>query len=111
MTEKLEGLLRRHRELTIRISDPDLTRDPKQYKAVMQEYSQLDALHAQWKVLEDCRAQIMETQAMLFENDPALKTMARDELKDLEAKLAEGEKSLNLLLIPKDPLDDKNTIV
>jgi peptide chain release factor 1 len=111
MTEKLEGLLRRHRELSILITDPGLTRDPKQYKAVMQEFNQLEEVNAAWREIEALKAQRTEAQSMLADPDPDLKAMAREELKELEPRVAEAESNLNLLLIPRDPLDDKNTIM
>ncbi len=111
MNEKLEGLLRRHRELSLLITDPNVAKDPKHYKVIMQEFAQLAEIAAIWAELESLKAQQNEAQSMLAEDDAELKAMAREELKNLETRLVDTQNRLNLLLIPRDPLDDKNTVV
>lgn len=111
MNDKLENLMRRFRELNELITDPNLTRDPKRYREIMQEHSALQELSDTWQEFVQVENQIADAMAMLEDGDPELKAMARDELKGLEAGKAELDQKIRFLLVPRDPMDDKNTIM
>ncbi|MCL1837533.1 MAG: peptide chain release factor 1 [Treponema sp.] len=112
MNERLSSLLKRFDELTLVIQDPDLTKDQNRYRDTMKEYSflsEIAALHNETqgltKQLEDAKALAQE------EKDPEMKELAKEELRELEIKLQDCEDKLKFLLIPRDPLDEKNIIM
>ncbi len=112
MLKKLEELAVRFSELNEQIQDPGLVKDPKKYKDVMREHAHLsqvmDAYAAYKKLLHD----ITDAQHLVTEeNDHEMKEMAREELKSLEARQPEMESHLKMLLIPPDPLEEKNIIM
>ena len=95
MNERLESLLRRYGELSALIQDPELVKDQRRYRDLMKEYSQLD----------DAKALAQN------EKDPEMREMAREESRNLELQFADAEDRLKFLLIPRDPLDEKNIIM
>ncbi|MFQ3547574.1 MAG: peptide chain release factor 1 [Termitinemataceae bacterium] len=112
MNERLVSLLQRFEELNSLVQDPSLSKDQKKYKEVMREHAQLSELaeaHTQCEALE---AAIAQTKDLIqSEKDPDMKELAKEELKELDQKLQEAQDRLKFLLIPKDPLDEKNIIM
>ena len=112
MEEKLEHLKQRYEELQELIADPDIHRDPKRYKELMQEHSHLSELVEVYDDYRRTGEALAETRELVeSEKDPDMKAMAREELESLEEKEATLENRLKILLVPKDPLDGKDTIV
>ncbi len=112
MNERLESLLRRYEELEQLIQDPELSRDQKKYRDVMREHSQLSELAAIYHESERIDAQIADAEQLLRqEKDPEMRDMVKAELEDLLVQKKEAEDRLKFLLIPKDPLDEKNIIM
>ncbi|MDR2942721.1 MAG: peptide chain release factor 1, partial [Treponema sp.] len=109
MNERLNSLLKRYEELSILIQEPDLAKDQKRYRDTMKEYSQLNEIASLHHEIEGLTGQIDDTKAI--EKDPQMRELAREELKELETKLQTCEEKLKFLLIPKDPLDEKNIIM
>ncbi|MDR2516277.1 MAG: peptide chain release factor 1 [Spirochaetaceae bacterium] len=112
MNERLESLLKRRGELAVLIEDAALVKDQQKYRQVMKEYAHLQAVaeaHAQCVELE---RQIDGARA-LFQNekDAEMRELAREELRDLEALSLDAGERLKALLIPRDPLDEKNIIM
>lgn len=112
MNERLASIIERFKELETLIQDPNISKDQKHYREIMREHSQLSEIvtaHEECEVLE---THIAETQALVQnEKDPEMRELAREELKDLEIKRQEAQDRLKFLLIPKDPLDEKNIIM
>jgi peptide chain release factor 1 len=112
MNERLESLLKRHDELSLMIQDADLVKDQNKYKTLMKEYSQLAAIHGLNAELTELTAQASDARALIQdEKDPEMRELAREELKDLEQRHKDAGDRLKSLLIPKDPLDEKNIIM
>jgi peptide chain release factor 1 len=112
MNERLESLLKRYEELSLAIQDADLVKDQNKYKTLMKEYSQLSAIHDVNAGIGGLAAQISDTRALIQdEKDPEMRELAREELKDLEQRHKDAEDRLKFLLIPRDPLDEKNIIM
>ena len=112
MNERLDSLLKRYDELSILIQDPDLTKDQNHYRDTMKEYSQLSEIASLHNSITELEKQIDEAKLIAQEEkDPQMKEMAREESKELETKLQDLEEKLKFLLIPKDPLDEKNIIM
>ena len=112
MNERLTSMLKRHEELSLLILDPDLTKDQKRYRDTMREYSQLDEIAAAQDEAENLARQLDEAKTIVQEEkDPEMRELAREELRELETRLRGSEDRLKLLLVPKDPLDEKNIIM
>jgi len=112
MIKRLEQIAIRYEEVTQIIQDPDLLKDPKKYKDTMREHSHLTTLmdaFGEYKAvlqgIEDSKHIITE------ESDHEMKEMAREELKGLEEQQPVMEEKLKMLLIPPDPLEEKNIIM
>jgi len=110
--DKLEALAERHRELEVKVSDPGLVKDPEVYRDTMREHSRLSEtmdLYDQYKralsELESARALGRD------EKDPDMKAMAQEEARSLDARIHDLDARLRDRLIPRDPLDEKNTIM
>jgi peptide chain release factor 1 len=112
VNERLDSLIARYRELESLIQDPDLTKDPKRYRDLMREHSHLGELAAAAEARGKLAAELADAEALVREEkDPEMREMAKEELKDLEVRLAQADDQLKFLLIPKDPLDEKNIIM
>ena len=109
--QKLDQLEKRFDELTQQMADPSIISDADQYRKVAKaqsELSDLVAKYREWKKVEDSLAQ---ARPMLQEKDPELKEMAQMEIAQLEPEKLRIEEELRVLLLPKDPNDDKNVVL
>jgi peptide chain release factor 1 len=112
MIDKLEQLRERYDELNKLIMDPDLPKDQKRYREVMQEHAALTETMRVYDEYRELLDSIGETRQLLeSEKDASMREMARDELEALEERRAGLETRLRHLLVPKDPLDAKNAIM
>jgi peptide chain release factor 1 len=112
MNERLCSLLKRYGELSLLIQEPDIAKDQNRYRATMKEYSQLSEIAAIHGEIEGLTKQIEDAKTIVQEEkDPQMRELAKEECKELEAKRQDSEDRLKFLLIPKDPLDEKNIIM
>jgi len=112
MNERLDSLLRRYDELYQMTQDPALARDMKRYREVMKEYSQLGEIAAVNGELTALSQQLDDAKSMAQnEKDPEMKELAREELRGLETKFRIADDRLKFLLVPRDPLDEKDIIM
>ncbi|GHV25131.1 peptide chain release factor 1 [Spirochaetia bacterium] len=112
MNERLDSLLSRYDEVSALIQDPALVKDQKKYRDTMREYSQLGEISAAHEEIAALSAQLDDARVIMAdEKDPEMKEMAREELKELETRISDAEDRLKFLLIPRDPLDEKNIIM
>jgi len=111
MLTKLAGIEDRFLKLEQLLSDPEVVKDQVAYQKYVKEHGELNKIIVVYrkykKVLED----IDGSMELLNDSDPEIKEMAKEELQGLEAEKETLEASLKELLIPKDPLDEKNVIV
>jgi peptide chain release factor 1 len=109
--QKLVQLEKRFEGLNEQMADPAVISDAAEYRKVSKAHSELAeivAQYRQWKKAEDGLAQ---ARAMLEDHDPELKAMAAEEVARLEPEMTGIEEQLKVLLLPKDPLDDKNVVL
>ena len=112
MFDKLEDLLRRYEEIMNELSEPGVANDQKRFKALMKEQSDLTPLIEAYKEYKKCNETIEDSLSLLDgESDEEMRQMLKDELSDAKARVEELENKLKILLLPKDPNDDKNVIV
>src|SRR5215831_1299195 len=108
---KLAQLEKRFDELTQQMADPAVISDSDQYRKVTKAHSELSEVvgkFREWKKTEDSLSQ---ARAMLQEHDADLRAMAEEEATRLEPELGKIEEELKILLLPKDPNDDKNVVL
>jgi len=111
LASKLDQLDRRFDELTQQMADPAIISDADQYRKITKAQSELSdivAKYREWKKVEDSLSQ---ARPMLQERDPDLKSMAEMEIVELEPQKVRIEEELKVLLLPKDPNDDKNVVL
>ena len=112
MLKKLEGLTGRFNELSKMISDPDVVKDQKKYKTIMQDYTHLAEIMEAGKEFRQMLSDLTDAKEMLEnESDPEMKELAREEMAELEKSVYEMEQKIRLLMVPKDPMDGKNIIM
>ncbi|MDR2663807.1 MAG: PCRF domain-containing protein, partial [Treponema sp.] len=112
MNERLDSMLRRYDEVQKLIEDPELVRDQHKYRDTMKEYSLLSAVAEAARETEALKEQLEEAKVLIQdEKDPDMKELAKEELKELEVRIKDAGDRLKFLLIPRDPLDEKNIIM
>jgi peptide chain release factor 1 len=112
LIEKLRTVEARYDELTQQLADPEVVSDSKRYQKTAKAHAELGELVEKFREYKDLERGIAETKAILREeSDVELKTMAEEELAGLEDRLAKCEHELKLLLLPKDPNDERNVIL
>ncbi|MCR1899448.1 peptide chain release factor 1 [Irregularibacter muris] len=112
MLEKLEFLGERYQELSKQISDPEIIADQNQWKELVKEHSHLEPIVNKYKEYTQVIEGIEEAKELLKDKlEKDFKEMVETELQELEEKETIIEEELKVLLIPKDPNDEKNVIV
>jgi len=112
MLDRLERLKARFTEVETDIQNPELIRDAKRYKETMREHAYLSRLMEEYARYRETETGIRDAKELIREaDDAAMKDMAKEELKELEARLVQSETQLKVLLIPPDPLEEKNIIM
>ncbi len=112
MFDKLEDLLIRFEELMSELSEPDVANNPERFRRLMKEQSDLTPIVEAYKEYKQCRQSIEDSLAMLEEeSDEEMRELAKEELGEARKRVEELETELKILLLPKDPNDDKNVIV
>jgi peptide chain release factor 1 len=111
MFDRLEQLEARYEELGLQLSDPTIVNDQENYRKVSKQHRDMEPTVEKFREFRKLRNAVADAKAMLAESDPDLREMAQAELEDLEPKLATTEDELKVLLLPKDPNDDKNIVL
>lgn len=111
MFDRLQTVEDRYERLNELLSDPDIVNDPKKLRDFSKEQSDMNDTVQTYRQYKEVKEQIQDAKAMLDEKlDADMREMVKEELNELEAQLTDLEAQLKLLLIPKDPNDDKNVI-
>jgi len=108
MFDKLDDVEKRYEELTTQISDPEVIADNRQWQKLMKEHSDMTPIVEKYREYKKVANNLEEAKAML--EDPELKELAEMEMLDAKEQLPKIEEELKMLLIPKDPNDDKSII-
>jgi peptide chain release factor 1 len=112
MLEKLEEFEKKYEKLAEQLSDPQLLADQQKYARAAKQHRDLEEIVAKYREFKALDQGITDTKELLeAEDDPEMLTMARAELIDLEARRDQVDADLKLLLVPKDPNDEKNVIL
>ena len=112
MFDRLAEFINRHEELSSLINDPDIIADQTRWQALMKEYSTVTPIAEKYREYCDAKKAVEEAIEMLDDNpDEEFRELLKEELAENKTKLVETEQELKLMLIPKDPNDDKNVIM
>ena len=112
MFDKLEDLLIRFEEIMGELNEPNVTENQKRFRALMKEQSDLTPIVDAYKEYKQRKQDVEDSIAMLeMEDDEDMREMLKEELSDAKKRIEELENELKILLLPKDPNDDKNVIV
>ncbi len=112
MFDKLEDLLIRFEELIGELNDPGVVNDQNRFRKLMKEQNDLTDIVEKYKEYKETKARIEDSLAMLEEeSDEEMRELAKEELNECKQKVTVIEEELKILLLPKDPNDEKNVIV
>lgn len=112
MFDKLEDLLQRFEELQNELSDPGVVNDQTRFRRLMKEQNDLTDIVTEYKRYKQTKQDIEDSLLLLDEeSDEELRELAKEELAEAKNRLEECEQNLKILLLPKDPNDEKNVIV
>lgn len=108
MFQRLEDVEKRYDELTVKISDPEEIAKTSSWQKLMKEHSELTPIVEKYREYKKAKKTIEDNQELL--KDPELKELAEMEIEEARESIPKIEEELKILLIPKDPDDDKNII-
>lgn len=110
-SERLDDADARFNELTAQMADPAVISDSEQYRKVSKAQSELGDVVTKYREWKRINQELTDARAMLTETDPDLRQMAEAEVVRLEPELTQAEDDLEILLLPKDPNDEKNVVL
>ena len=112
MFERLNQIEARYEELTQALASPDIMSDSAKFQKTAKAHSEISPMVERYREYKDLKKGIAESRAMLAEEkDPEMRAYAQEELDKLEARVAAVEAELKVLLLPKDPSDEKDVIL
>lgn len=111
MFDKLEFILEKYEELSMKVSDPDVINNQPLWQKYIKEIGEMEPTVNKYKEYRDAKSNVAEAKEMLESGDDELRELAKMEIAELEDKIPEMEDELKILLLPKDPNDDKNVIL
>ena len=111
MFDKIKEIEQRYDEFELKLASPELIHDQKAYQKVAKEHSQLMPIITAFRRYQAIEAEIQGNRTLLSDPDGEIRKMVREEIETLTLELLELEKDLKILLLPKDPNDEKNTLL
>ena len=112
MFDRLEDLLHRYEEIMNELNEPDVTANQERFRALMKEQSDLTPLVEAYREYKKAKQDEEDSMALLEEeSDEEMRELLKEEHADAKKRIEELEQELKILLLPKDPNDDKNVIV
>lgn len=109
---KLDIFEKRYNELNNKLYDPTVAGDPELYQKVMKEFKEIEPIVEEYKIYKQAKATMEESLEILNDSDDKeMRELAEEELASAKNTLAESQQNIKLLLLPKDPNDDRNVIV
>lgn len=112
MFDRLQSVEDRYEKLNELLSDPAIINDAKKLREYSKEQANIQETVQTYRKYKDIRKQLQDAKSMLDEKlDPEMREMVKEEVDELEGQITELEERLKILLIPKDPNDDKNVIM
>lgn len=110
MFQKLEDVEKRYEELTVKVSDPEIISRQNEWREYIKEHAELEPIVLKYREYKKVQSDFEEAKAMMNDADKEMRELAEMEMLEAKDKLPQIEEELKILLIPKDPDDDKNVI-
>ena len=112
MFDRLDDILIHYEEIMQELGEPNVTENQDRFRKLMKEQADLAPLVEAYKAYKQAKQDIEDSLALLEEeSDEEMRELAKEELSDAKKRVEELEQELKILLLPKDPNDDKNVIV
>ena len=112
MFDRLDDMLRHYEELMLELNNPSVAEDQRKFRKLMKEQADLAPIVDAYKQYKQVKQDVEDSLALLDEeSDEEMKELAKEELADAKKRIEELEQELKILLLPKDPNDEKNVIV
>jgi peptide chain release factor 1 len=111
MFERLEQIEARYEDLSRQLADPEVLGDHEKYQKIAKQHRDLEPVVEKFRDYRQVKTGLADARAMLNESDPDLRAMAQEEIAQLEEREPKIEEELKLLLLPKDPNDEKNVVL
>src|ERR1700757_2772397 len=111
MLDRLEQMEQRYNDLQAQFALPEVLNDHEKYQKTAKALREIEEPVEKYRELKQVRQGIVDARAMLAESDADLRAMAEEEIAALEPRAAALEEELKVLLLPKDPNDEKNVIL
>lgn len=108
MFDNLDAIEQKYEDLTVKISDPEVISNQVEWRKMMKEHSDLEPIAMKYKEYKNTKQRLEEAKEML--SDKEMKELAEEEMLEAKELLPKLEEELKVLLIPKDPDDEKNVI-
>ncbi|MDO6708870.1 peptide chain release factor 1 [Photobacterium sp. 1_MG-2023] len=108
---KLESLVERHEEVQHLLGDATIIANQDKFRALSREYSQLEEVSQCFRAYQQVQSDLITAEEMADEDDPELREMAQEELKQAKSEIERLEDELQVLLLPKDPNDERNCFI
>jgi peptide chain release factor 1 len=109
--DRLDKLEARFEELTVQMADPAIIGDADQYRKISKQQSSFSEVVAKYREYKQAESELRQAREMLAESDAELREMARLEVERLEPEIAQIDQDLKILLLPKDPNDEKDVVL
>lgn len=111
MFQKLDGVEKKYEDLTAKLSDPAVIGNSTLYRKISKEHASLKELVTSYQAYKIILEEIKQNKDLLGDSDAEIRQMAKDESSRLEAQKTKAEEELKILLLPKDPNDEKNILL
>ena len=113
MFDKLDFILEKYDELSAKASDPDIISNQPEWQKIVKEMGEIEPIVKEYKIYKESKQGLSDTEEMLSSGDldKEERELFKEELSDLHDRIATSEEELKVLLLPKDPNDDKNVIL
>lgn len=111
MFDKLDFLSEKYEELSQKVSDPEIINNQPVWQKYVKEMGEMEPIVKKYKEYKKAKTEMADAKEMLEEGDEEMRELAKMEISELEGTIAQQEEDLKVLLLPKDPNDDKNVIL
>ena len=111
MFDKLDFILDKYEELSLKVSDPDIINNQKLWQKHIKEMGEMEPIVNKYREYKKAKEAVAEAREMLDSGDEELRELAKMEIAEYEDQIPEMEEQLKILLLPKDPNDEKNVIL
>ena len=112
MFDKLDFITEKYQELAEKVADPAVIADQKTWQKYMKEMAEIEPIVKAYEAYRKMQSELADAREIIdMEDDEEMRELAKEEAKELEDQMEKSQEELKVLLLPKDPNDDKNVIL